>query len=103
MGRGIVKLQDERGVDWFFEWSTVVDAPVTFRMTLRQLCEYIEHEYGQEGSRALKARLERVERTGTSFHDETAEVTVCVNRAGPGGTMISAEEICEQYAADPAE
>lgn len=36
MGRAIIKLNDGKR-DWYLEWSTVVDAPVTYGMSLKGL------------------------------------------------------------------
>lgn len=56
MGRYILKIKDH-----YLEWSTVVDAPVTFGMLLPEFKEYYRDEYGRDGYRELKHRLERVE------------------------------------------
>ncbi|CAN5356861.1 hypothetical protein BH09VER1_BH09VER1_28860 [soil metagenome] len=61
MSRYIFKVDDT-----YFEWSTVVDAPVTRGMTLTQLEAYVLEEEGKRGLAGLPERLERVERNGTS-------------------------------------
>ncbi len=81
----------------FFEWSTIVDAPVTYGMTEKEFREYYEIEYGRQGLKELDARLERAIKKGTSaFGDENLESLVCVNRAGPNETEITLDEIMQQ-------
>jgi hypothetical protein len=95
MGNLIAKL----GPDCYVEWSTVVDAPISSTMTLEQLREYIREEYGQAGLERLPARLERVERTGTSGLDGgTLAGYLACNRAGADESCLSREEIIRLYA-----
>lgn len=97
MGRYIVKLEDQ-GVDYYLEYSTVVDAPVTYGMTLNEFKAYYKDQYGREGMRNLQERLDRVTEIGTSsrIDDSVDEVFSC-NRAGVGETKITKEEIIEIY------
>lgn len=81
----------------YCEWSTVVDAPISWLMPLSMFEEHIRDEYGAEGLRALPARLERVHATGTSMHNHTRDELIAGNRAGPGETELTAEEICDRY------
>src|SRR5690349_20058735 len=62
MGRGIVF---DDGI--YFEWSTVVDAPVTGAMTRDEMLAHRVRR-GQKGWEA-EMSLERAERKGTSFID----------------------------------
>lgn len=98
MGRFIVKIKDR-----YFEWSTIVDAPITKGMSKRQLEEYIKAEYGRQGLEKLAERLNRVESTGTSAHGETLETVLSHNRAGPNESEISAEVIYRLYCPMPPE
>ncbi|MGR3218496.1 MAG: hypothetical protein ACUZ8H_01580 [Candidatus Anammoxibacter sp.] len=50
----------------YFEWSSVVEAPVTIAMALNDFKVYYLEEYGRMGYTGLKWRLERVEKQGTS-------------------------------------
>ena len=78
MGRGIVF---DDGI--YFEWSTVVDAPVTAAMTREQMFDY-RVRCGQKGWEA-EISLERAERTGTSFvHGLSIADLSAYNRAGEG-------------------
>lgn len=67
MSRYIIKLTDKRDLkDYYLEWSTIVDAPVTYGMTLDGFKIYYQGEYGISGMRDLPERLKRVEEKGTS-------------------------------------
>jgi len=92
MGRGIIKIKDR-----YFEWSTVVDAPVMPGMTEDDLRAYIKDEYGNKGLESLGARIERCDERGTSFHGETLESVLDLNRAGEGETELTADKIYEEY------
>ena len=97
MGRFIVKLRDR-----YFEWSTSVDAPVTYGMTADELREHIRDEYGNQGLRELPERLARVERTGCSAHDgRTAASVIRFNRAGDGETTLTEAQLWAAYAYPP--
>jgi hypothetical protein len=79
MGRFIIKLKD-----FYLEWSTVVDAPITYGMTLDELKGHIKEEYGNEGLNELEHRLTRVDTKGTSAHaDRNLIDTIWLNQAGP--------------------
>ncbi len=89
----IIKLKDK-----YLEWSTIVDAPVTYGLDLDELSAYVKDRYGSEGLDELPARLKRVEEQGTSFHTRcpVAEL-IKNNRAGEGETCISADAIYHRY------
>lgn len=93
MPRYILKLDE-----WYFEWSTIVDAPVTYGMTLESFKEYYKFEYGAQGMIGLPARLERVEETGTSaLPRQTADQLITFNRAGDKEENLSKDLILEKY------
>lgn len=100
MGRGIVKLTDDEKNDWFLEWSTVVDAPVTYGMTLKDFTEHYIEEFGETGERELAPRLERVARNGHSFlgdhHGDVINV-IGGNRAGQNGTELTYRQLVAAY------
>lgn len=98
MGNLIAKLAP----DCYVEWSTITDSPITSTMTLEQLRGYILEEYGRAGLERLPARLERVERTGTSGLDGgTLESLLVCNRAGENEANATLEEIIKRYAPIP--
>jgi len=98
MPRYIVKMEKD-GVEAYMEWSTIVDAPVTYLMPLEEFKDYYRDEYGRHGMNDLGDRMGRVEETGISAHDG-----VCVlktlwsyNRAGSGETQLTKDEIWQKY------
>jgi len=93
MPRYIVKLDD-----YYLEWSTVVDAPVTFGMSLDGFRVYYQAEYGNAGLPVLMKRLERVESKGiSSLIHESADDLLTFNRAGPNESTLTRDEILTAY------
>jgi len=99
MPRYIVKLVDAtNNKDYYLEWSTVVDAPVTHGMGLTQFTEYYQQEYGQSGMDGFDDRLKCVHEKGTSArYYDSAEDLVSFNRAGPGESPLTYEELVLYY------
>jgi hypothetical protein len=91
----IIKIKDR-----YLEWSTIVDAPVTYGMTLDELKSYIKSEYGTQGLADLPNRLKRVEGTGTSSFVSTLQNTLDGNRAGENETTLTIDEIYQKYCVD---
>jgi len=93
MGRYIIKLHG-----YYLEWSTVVDAPVTFGMSPDEFRQHYRDEYGRQGAQDLEDRLARVETKGTSSRVDP-DLTSCIdnNRAGPDGACLTADEIYRAY------
>lgn len=90
MGRYVAKLADDR----YCEWSTVVDAPVSWIVNR-------EHAVAEWGP----TRVERADENGTSILDgypagQTPEEIVRGNRAGPKETALTVEQIIDAYKAD---
>lgn len=95
----IVKLADK-----YLIWSSVVDAPVTYGMTLDELTEYIREEEGKVGLSELPARLKRVEQTGTSHvNGLTPAELILGNRAGYNETCLDMDELIQRYVTDVME
>lgn len=96
MGKAIIKIKDK-----YFEWSTIVDAPVTYGMSKSQLESYIKEQYGLNGTSNLEERLQRVEDKGHSFLGNYGELTlediIACNRAGEKETELTAEQIYDKY------
>lgn len=93
MARSIIKLNG-----YYFEFSSIVDSPVTFGMTLDEFKQYYRDEYGANGIRDLEGRLKRVEAKGTSSYlDESAESQLSFNRAGPDEAQLTVDEIFDAY------
>ena len=89
-------MSDEKR-DFYLEWSTVVDAPTTFGMSLDEFKDFYRQEYGNQEMQQLPQRLERVERTGSSEHGKTLDDVLIANRAGKNETEISKAEIFRKY------
>lgn len=94
MGRFIVKVKD-----YYLEWSTVTDSPVTFGMEKATFVRYYRAEYGRGGLRALEKRLERVEEHGSSAHESDGWPPDLFkgNRAGPDESSLTEDEIYRAY------
>ena len=97
MPKYIIKLAGK-----YMEWSTVVDAPITYGMTLKEFRRYYQQEYGRVSMHDLDLRMERVERKGTSshLHSSVDDLIEC-NRAGVNETNISKDEIIRLFANEP--
>lgn len=94
MGRCIVQIGGK-----YLIWSEIVDAPVTYGMTISELVRSIEQEEGVQGLRDLPDRLERVWKRGHSMTTDssTLEEFVMCNRAGPSDEELTLEEIEKMY------
>jgi hypothetical protein len=89
----VIKLRDR-----YLVWSTIVDAPTTFGMTLDELYEYARIEEGASGVRRLTANMERIERTGTTFRTGASlQFALAGNHAGPDDAELSVDEIYQAY------
>ncbi len=74
----------------FFEWSTVVEAPVTIAVTRDQFTEYYQQEYGRANMGDLPDRMDRAEKTSCSSRIGDT-VTELVETAILNGTINSWE------------
>jgi len=100
MPKYIIKLTDENTQkDYYLQWSTIVDAPVTYGMTLDELKKYYKKYNGLDGMGPLDARLERVEKNGTSgyYPFDNLNNLIKGNRAGDDEKELSKIEIIEKY------
>lgn len=102
MPKYICKLEID-GVDHYFEWSTIVDAPVTYGMPLEEFREYYRSEHGESGMRDLPERLERVEQKGTSsMLDDSLDDLIQGNRAGEDDTPLNKAGLVDFLRQPPA-
>jgi hypothetical protein len=94
----IIKLEDGKK-EYYLEWSTIVDAPVTFGMSKEDFLKHYVHEYGHSRTilSELDRRMERVEETGTSARDRTLAQVLEFNRAGPSEKCLTREQIIQKY------
>lgn len=98
MGRYICKV-NEGGRDYYFEFSSVVDAPVTFGMSREEFEKYYREEYGNSSMGfEFEDRMKRVEEKGTSsrLHD-SAEELLRHNRAGMDETCLTVPQLIDAY------
>lgn len=102
----ILKLRDEKhGRDYYLEWSTIVDAPVTDGMTREEFMEYYKNRYGTAAmEREFGERMARVDATGTSSRIDSSAADVWKhNRAGQEETSLDLEGILDRYCRAPAQ
>lgn len=100
MPRYLIKLIDEKdnNKSYYLEWSTIVDAPVTFGMSLEDFAKYYQEEYGRHGMLDFEQRVRRLEEKGTTCpHDKNVDETISGNRAGKNETELTKEEIIDWY------
>lgn len=98
MPRYIMKLTDPQDeCAYYLEWSTIVDAPVTYGMALDDFRRYYRERYGTEGAARLPARLERVEATGCSAFNDSVDGLLATNRAGPDESKLNLEGVLDRY------
>lgn len=87
--------------DLYLEYSTVVDAPVTYSCTREQMRNHLLHRdgHGHDNGAWIDERLDRAVRKGSSDRDEraTLETTISCNRAGKGETEMSPEQFIRHY------
>lgn len=98
MGRCIIKLTDDAGVDFYAEYSTVVDAPTTYGLRLDEFKAFIKEQEGARGLAELPERLARCDKQGTSFQMEGDLLSLLAcNRAGKGETTLTYRQIVATY------
>lgn len=86
----------------FFEWSTVVDAPVSSAMGAKEFCDYYAAEYGKRSLDGLSERMERAVKTGcSSMIGESLSDVISCNRAGPEESTISLSDVLNLVGISP--
>lgn len=98
MARYIIKLTDGVGADWYLEWSSIVDAPVTYGMSRQEFERYYLEQYGRDGFRDFEERMGRVEKHGTSSPLRAAvEHVIRRNHAGDNDEPLTIEQLITKY------
>ncbi len=95
----IVRFDTDRGPR-YLEWSTVVDAPVTWGVPLEEYQRYYRHMRGEDGMRDLSKRIARADgptRCSAMPGVDTLEGLILCNRAGKGETRLTLEQIIAFY------
>ncbi len=94
----IVKLTDPKDkTEYYLDWSTMQDRPLTRGMSLHEFNKYYSLEYGRSGFRDLDVRLERVKAFGSSSSLEPLEYLLNYNRAGKNETSLDLEGLLNKY------
>jgi len=100
MPKFIIKMEKD-GEERYLEWSTIVDAPVTYGMPYDEFLEYYRVEHGARSMDDLLSecgRMERVRKNGTSEHgSKSVHDTISCNRAGDKESEITYDEIWQKY------
>ena len=98
MSKYIIKIIDQKeNKNYYLEWSSIIDAPVTHGMNLKTFKKYYKKKYGTSSMILLKERLKRVEKQGTSAIGNKLEDILCYNRAGEKETTLNKEQILNKY------
>ncbi len=79
----------------YFLWSSIVDSPTSYAMTLEELTEYYREEYGRRGVEdELPRSLARADEFGTSsMVRKTVKECMWLNRAGKNETALTYTQI----------
>ena len=96
----ILKIPDDKtNTDYYLEWSTICDAPLTHGMSLGDFREYYNDQYGKQGMKEYPERMERVEETGNSsiLPKYSNDDFYNFNRAGGAERCTDKEGILEKY------
>ncbi len=99
MPRTTCKIVDTDGTEYWFMWSTVVDAPVWVGMTLEDFKKEYLYQYGQMAKDDMDKAIELANQKGCGFRgtEHTLDWLIKDNRAGYGETELTKEEIIEWY------
>jgi hypothetical protein len=101
MPRYLIKLTDpDNPWDWrVMEWSTVVDAPVTYGLTVAE-AERLHEVDPRYSDCVFHERLYRMHTKGHSnmvFDPEGPDARVACNRAGPDEESLDRRQIWKRY------
>lgn len=101
MSKFIVRLVDG-DEPRYVEWSTVVDAPITYLMTRDELQEFLIEDAveraREEAIRDWPLRMARVDATGTSAYGRgDADDEISCNRAGPDESHLPTRQAIAEY------
>ena len=92
MPRYTLKLGDNE----YLEWSTIVDAPVTYITDRDEMIAHLRFKYGDHID--ITRHMNIVDEQGTSCRDgQTVEQIISSNRAGPNESHLTLAEIKQRY------
>lgn len=94
MERFIVKLDKNK----YVEWSSVVDAPVTFILNKEEMLSYLDEMHGKISFSKNRKDIDMADRKGTSslIYNDVKLLLSC-NGAGEKEESISLDEILKKY------
>lgn len=90
MARPILKLGD-----YYLEYSTVSDAPISIGMNREEFTQYLFHKYGASEIDYNKERMDKADKNGSSSYN--LGVSLTVNRAGEDETCLTGFQIYLYY------
>lgn len=96
----VIKLYDKKfNIDYYMEWSTILDAPYTFGCTLQEFKKYYKKQYGIAGLREFDRAFPRIEATGCSSMTgiDTVNSLILCNRAGKNERKLTMEQILHNF------
>lgn len=103
MKRIFISLQQDAptGKEYFLEWSTIVDAPMSKGMSLEEFVAYFKTEHPND-VHLLHDILQRVAKNGHSsiIHDSIDSI-IMENTAGDDDQELTKKQIIEKYCLNP--
>lgn len=96
MPRYIIKLTKKK-IDYYLEYSTVVNSPITHGMTFEEFEKYYYQQYGLNSKQEFIARMQRAKETGTSAFLDSLSYLISVNKCGENGKRLSKKEFIKKY------
>ncbi len=95
---GMIVCIAHEGVEYFMDWSTIADGPITDGMKEGEFREYYAKEYGDYSMEGLSDRLERARISGSSSRlSVSLEDFLGYNRAGENETCLTLDQIVQKY------
>jgi len=92
MGHILIKLKTKPQIEnCYLVYSTIVDAPITYGATKKQIINWYKKEYGRQGLEGMDRRFEKAE------DDNFVKSVICLNRAGENEKHISYKKMIQRY------
>lgn len=87
---------ERAGVRYYFDYSTLTNAPTTCAMKLREYKRYYFDRHGPGSMSELAAHLQRADVTGTSApHARDLRATIATNCAGPRAGYLGVQKLLD--------
>ena len=86
--------------DFYLEYSTIFDAPITKGMSLADFQMYYRQRYGIQGMKVLPIELENAKLKGSSSDTIILEDIFKNNKAGDNKNSLNKQEMLEKYCSD---